>query len=124
MKKTIIISAIDLQLIDKVRELRILSSPSVSQEMLSSSIGHPADFIEGIETFKENSVYSSHQLNLIANYFNIKISELFPEDSIKEDLLELEIELIKITPTTVQIDKYGEIIKNYRIVSGRVIKPV
>lgn len=121
MKKTIVISAIDLHLIDKVRELRILSAPSVSQEMLSSAIGQAAEFIEGIETFQDNSFYSIRQLNLIANYFNIKISELFPEDGIMDDLLELEIELIKMTPTAIQIDKYGEVIKNYRIINGRVI---
>lgn len=121
MKKNIIISAIDLYLIDKVRELRIVSSPSVSQEILSTYIGCSEDFIEEIENFKENRVYSLRQLNLIANYFNMRISEIFPENRITDDLLELEIELIKIAPTTVQIDKYGDIIKNYRIVSGRII---
>lgn len=121
MKKTIVISAIDLHLIDKVRDLRILSDPSVSQEILSSAIGQATEFIEGIETFQDNSFYSIRQLNLIANYFNIKISELFPEDGITDDLLELEIELIKMEPTAIQIDKYGEVIKNYRIINGRVI---
>lgn len=121
MKKTIVISAIDLHLIDKVRELRILSDPSVSQEMLSSAIGQAEGFVKEIETFKDNSLYSIRQLNLIANYFNIKISDLFPKDSITEDLLELEIELINITPTAIQIDKYGEVIKHYRIINGRVI---
>lgn len=121
MKKIIVISAIDLHLIDKVRELRIVSDPSVSQEMLSSAIGQSAGFIEGIETFKDNSFYSIRQLNLIANYFNIKVSKLFPEDGITDDLLELEIELIKMAPTAIQIDKYGEVIKNYRIINGSVI---
>ena len=121
MKKIIVISAIDLHLIDKVRELRIVSDPSVSQEMLSSAIGQSAGFIEGIETFQDNSFYSIRQLNLIANYFNIKVSKLFPEDGITDDLLELEIELIKMAPTAIQIDKYGEVIKNYRIINGSVI---
>ena len=121
MKKIIVISAIDLHLIDKVRELRILSDPSVSQEMLSSAIGQSAGFIEGIETFQDNSFYSIRQLNLIANYFNIKVSKLFPEDCITDDLLELEIELIKMAPTAIQIDKYGEVLKNYRIINGSVI---
>jgi len=89
--------------------------------MLSSAIGQAKGFIEKIETFKENCIYSIRQLNLIANYFNIKISELFPEDGIADDLLELEIELIKMVPTAIQIDKYGELIKNYRIINGRVI---
>lgn len=84
-------------------------------------LGCSEDFIEEIENFKENRVYSLRQLNLIANYFNMRISEIFPENSITDDLLELEIELIKIAPTAVQIDKYGDIIKNYRIVSGRII---
>jgi len=121
LKKIIVISAIDLHLIDKVRELRIVSDPSVSQEMLSSAIGQSAGFIEGIETFQDNSFYSIRQLNLIANYFNIKVSKLFPEDGITDDLLELEIELIKMAPTAIQIDKYGEVIKNYRIINGSVI---
>ena len=124
MKKTIVISDIDLHLIDKVRELRILSEPSVSQEMLSSAIVQAINFIKEIESFQENSFYSIRQLNLIANYFNVKISELFPEDDITEDLLELEIELIKMAPTAVQIDKYGKVIKNYRIINGSVIKPL
>jgi len=119
VKKKIIISAVDLYLIDKIRELRISSTPAVSDEHLSLSIGQPEDFISGIEKFE--GLYSTRQLNLIANYFNISISDLFPRKKVTEDLLELEIELLSISPTSVEIDKYGNVIKNYRITDGRII---
>jgi len=66
-------------------------------------------------------VYSIRDLNLISNYLNIRLSDLFPIDNLADDLLELEVELMPISATTVQIDKYGEVIKNYRILNGRII---
>ncbi|SFO18019.1 hypothetical protein SAMN05421741_12429 [Paenimyroides ummariense] len=122
MKHKIIISAIDLFLIDKIRALRITSNPSVSEKTLSIGIGHADNFIEEIESLTTGKLYTARELNLIANYFDIKISDIFPEEAIKDDLLELEIEIIKISHTNIQTDKYGNVLKNYRILSGRIFK--
>lgn len=119
MRKKVIISAIDLYLIDKVRELRISSTPPISDEELSLGIGHPKSFIGSIEKF--DNVYSIRQINLITNYFKISFFDLFPHKTITDDLLDLEIEFFAISPTNVEIDKYGSVIKNYRILSGRII---
>lgn len=121
MRKKIIISAVDLHLIDKIREIRSLSIPYVSQSTLSLGIGFAQGFIGQVESFSEDRIYSLRQLNLIANYFDLELKDLLPIEKINDDLLELEIEMIKTTSTKVQIDKYGNVIKNYRIIHGRVL---
>lgn len=121
MRKKIIISAVDLQLIDRVREIRSLAEPYVSQSTLSLGIGFAQGFIGQVESFSEDRIYSLRQLNLIANYFNLELNDLLPKEKINDDLLELEIEMIKTNSTKVQIDKYGNVIKNYRIIHGRVL---
>lgn len=121
MRKKIIISAIDLQLIDKVREIRSLSIPYVSQSTLSLGIGFAQGFIGQVESFSEDRIYSLRQLNLIANYFDLELNDLMPKEKLSDDLLELEIEMIKTNSTKVQIDKYGNVIKNYRIIHGRIL---
>lgn len=121
MRKKIIISAVDLQLIDKIREIRSLSVPYVSQSTLSLGIGFAQGFIGQVESFSEDRTYSLRQLNLIANYFDLEIKDLLPVEKVKDDLLELEIEMIQNTSTKVQIDKYGNVIKNYRVIHGRVL---
>lgn len=121
MRKKIIISVIDLYLIDKVREIRSLSIPYVSQSTLSLGIGFAQGFIGQVESFSEDRTYSLRQLNLIANYFDLEIKDLLTEEKINDDLLELEIEMIQTTSTKVQIDKYGDVIKNYRVIHGKVL---
>ncbi|MBA5792697.1 transcriptional regulator [Flavobacterium sp. xlx-214] len=121
MRKKIIISAIDLHIIDKIREIRSLSIPYVSQSTLSLGIGFAQGFIGQVESFSEDRIYSLRQLNLIANYFNLELKDFLPGEKINDDLLELEIEMIKTTSTKVQIDKYGNVIKNYRIINGRIL---
>jgi len=121
LRKKIIISAIDLQLIDKIREIRSLSVPYVSQSTLSLGIGFAQGFIGQVESFSEDRTYSLRQLNLIANYFDLEIKDLLPIEKVNDDLLELEIEMIQTTSNKVQIDKYGNVIKNYRIIHGKVL---
>ena len=121
MRKKIIISVIDLYLIDKVREVRSLSDPYVSQSTLSLGIGFAQGFIGQVESFSEDRTYSLRQLNLIANYFDLEIKDLLPIEKVNDDLLELEIEMIQTTSNKVQIDKYGNVIKNYRIIHGKVL---
>lgn len=121
MRKKIIISVIDLYLIDKVREIRSLSIPYVSQSTLSLGIGFAQGFIGQVESFSEDRTYSLRQLNLIANYFDLEIKDLLPIEKVNDDLLELEIEMIQATSIKVQIDKYGDVIKNYRVIHGKVM---
>jgi len=121
LRKKIIISVIDLYLIDKVREVRSLSDPYVSQSTLSLGIGFAQGFIGQVESFSEDRTYSLRQLNLIANYFDLEIKDLLPIEKVNDDLLELEIEMIQTTSNKVQIDKYGNVIKNYRIIHGKVL---
>lgn len=110
-----------MQLIDKIREIRSLSVPYVSQSTLSLGIGFAQGFIGQVESFSEDRTYSLRQLNLIANYFDLEIKDLLPIEKVNDDLLELEIEMIKTNSTKVQIDKYGNVIKNYRIIHGRIL---
>lgn len=110
-----------MQLIDKIREIRSLSVPYVSQSTLSLGIGFAQGFIGQVESFSEDRTYSLRQLNLIANYFDLEIKDLLPIEKVNDDLLELEIEMIQTTSNKVQIDKYGNVIKNYRIIHGKVL---
>jgi len=51
----------------------------------------------------------------------LEIKDLLPIEKVNDDLLELEIEMIQNTSNKVQIDKYGNVIKNYRIIHGKVL---
>lgn len=98
-----------------------MSIPYVSQSTLSLGIGFAQGFIGQVESFSEDRTYSLRQLNLIANYFDLEIKDLLPTEKVNDDLLELEIEMIQTTSTKVQIDKYGDVIKNYRVIHGKVL---
>jgi len=111
LRKKIIISVIDLYLIDKVREVRSFSEPYVSQSALSLGIGFAQDFIGQVESFSEDRIYSLRQLNLIANYFNLGLNDLLPQEKINDDLLELEIEMIKTTSTKFKLTNTGMLLK-------------
>lgn len=118
---TIVISELELFLIDRVRELRGRAIPYISQVDLSIKMEYSEGYIGKVENFKTSSKYNLRSLNLIANSFGLKsYLELLPTTILKNDLLELTIELTG-NNDKVHFDKNNEVIKNYRILKKRVL---
>ncbi|MDR0229860.1 MAG: transcriptional regulator [Flavobacteriaceae bacterium] len=118
---TIIISELELFLIDRIRELRGRAIPYISQVDLSIKIEYSEGYIGKVENFKTSSKYNLRSLNLIANSLGLKsYTELLPTTILKNDLLELTIE-VKGNNDRVDFDKNGHVIKNYNIIKKRIL---
>lgn len=118
---TIIISELELFLIDRIRELRGRAIPYISQVDLSIKMEYSEGYIGKVENFKTSSKYNLRSLNLIANSLGLKsYTELLPTTILKNDLLELTIE-VKGNNDRVDFDKNGQVIKNYNIIKKRIL---
>jgi transcriptional regulator with XRE-family HTH domain len=69
-------SAIDLYVIDKIREKR--KELDISQRGIADILGCSAGFIGEVESEKFVTKYSIHQLYLIAKEFECSPAEFFP----------------------------------------------
>lgn len=118
---TIIISELELFLIDRIRELRGRAVPYISQVDLSIKMEYSEGYIGKVENFKTSSKYNLRSLNLIANSLGLKsYTELLPATILKNDLLELTIE-VKASNDRVDFDKNNQVIKNYTIIKKRIL---
>ncbi|MGQ8870393.1 transcriptional regulator [Myroides sp. TSA_177.3] len=118
---TIIISELELFLIDRIRELRGRAVPYISQVDLSIKMEYSEGYIGKVENFKTSSKYNLRSLNLIANSLGLKsYTELLPTTILKNDLLELTIE-VKGSNDRVDFDENNQVIKNYNIIKKRIL---
>ncbi|EHQ44284.1 MULTISPECIES: hypothetical protein [Myroides] len=118
---TIIISELELFLIDRIRELRGRAVPYISQVDLSIKMEYSEGYIGKVENFKTSSKYNLRSLNLIANSLGLEsYTELLPTTILKNDLLELTIE-VKGSNDRVDFDENNQVIKNYNIVKKRIL---
>lgn len=118
---TIIISELELFLIDRIRELRGRAVPYISQVDLSIKMEYSEGYIGKVENFKTSSKYNLRSLNLIANSLGLKsYTELLPTTILKNDLLELTIE-VKGSNDRVYFDENNQVIKNYNIIKKRIL---
>ncbi|HVT83993.1 MAG TPA: hypothetical protein VHD35_02265 [Chitinophagaceae bacterium] len=81
----IIISELDLYIIDKVRELRNLRE--ISQTALSQYMELADGFISKVENPKERAKYSIRHLNLLPKILKVSWEELLPAKPLKNDLV-------------------------------------
>lgn len=117
----VIISELDLFLIDKVRELRGRYKPYMAQSKLSLRIGFAEGFVGKVETFKNGTRYNTRHVGLLANALNLNsYQELYPSKVLKNDLLEIEMELVKGNKR-VKFNEADNVIKNYKILNTRVL---
>ena len=118
----LIISEIDLFVIDKVRELRGKSIPYVSQVELSQRMGYADGYVGKVENFSSNARYNIRKLNLISNALKLDTpQELLPNKTIVHDLIFLKLEVNSKKNDKVEFDKEGNVIKNYKILEMKIL---
>lgn len=87
----IVISELDLYLINKVREMR--DDKDLSQNELSVLM-HLADGAVGkIENPKERAKYNIRHINLLAKAFNCSPREFLPEKALSNDIIKATIRI-------------------------------
>lgn len=117
----IIISEIDLYVIDKVRECRGKNIPYISQVELSQRMGYADGYVGKVENYSSNARYNIRKLNLVAKALNLASpQEILPEKTLKNDLLFLRLKVNTRKNDTVEFDKKGNVIKNYEIIEKKV----
>lgn len=118
----LVISEIDLFVIDKVRELRGKCIPYVSQVELSQRMGYADGYVGKVENFSSNARYNIRKLNLISNAFKLDTpQELLPNKTIVNDLIFLKLEVNSKKNDKVEFDKEGNVIKNYKILEMKIL---
>jgi transcriptional regulator with XRE-family HTH domain len=104
----VLISEIDLYVINKVREMRV--PKHLSQVKLSILIGLTEGAIGKIENPKERAKYNIRHLNLLAKALKCSPRDLLPEKPLKHDLIKVKLQ-IKKNKTSEKSDPNFEIIK-------------
>jgi|SRR6185312_221765 len=87
----IVISEIDLYLINKVRELRV--PQDLSQVKLSILMGLAEGAIGKIENPKERAKYNIRHLNLLAKALKCSPKDLMPEKPLKNDMVRVKMKI-------------------------------
>ncbi|PVV61805.1 transcriptional regulator [Chryseobacterium sp. HMWF035] len=121
----LIISEIDLFIIDRVRELRGRMYPYISQVELSQRMGFADGYVGKVENFSSNARYNIRKLHLLAFALNkSSYKDFLPDTILSTDLLYLKIEVNRQKNDKVQFDKENNIIKNYKILDKRPLNEV
>ncbi|MEN5308924.1 transcriptional regulator [Chryseobacterium cucumeris] len=118
----LIISELDLFLIDKVRELRGRAQPYISQVELSQRMGFADGYVGKVENFSSKTKYNLRKLHLAAKALHLdSYQSILPDKILSNDLLYLKIEVNRKRNDTVDFDKNNQVIKNYKIVEMRAL---
>lgn len=88
----IVISEIDFYLNEKLREIRINKNPKIAQVTLSQMIGVADGFVGKVENMKLSSKYNLWHINKIIKIFNLKYSDLFPTQGVKNDIVRIRLQ--------------------------------
>jgi transcriptional regulator with XRE-family HTH domain len=89
----IIISELDLYVINKVRKIR--ASKEISQVNLSIAMKVAEGAIGKIENPKERAKYNIRHINLLAKALGCSPKDFFPDKPLKNDMIEARIEITK-----------------------------
>jgi len=87
----IVISEIDLYVINKVRELRV--PKTLSQVKLSILMGLAEGAIGKIENPKERAKYNIRHLNLLAKALKCSPRDFLPERPLKNDIVKAKLKI-------------------------------
>ncbi|SFF68846.1 hypothetical protein SAMN04488033_104122 [Salegentibacter agarivorans] len=118
MEIEIIISELDFYLIEKVRELRIKSSPYLDQVTLAHRIGVSEGYIGSIENPKIQSKYNIRMLHRVAKALGLKsYQSLFPDKLLSNDLVKIRLALKNHVKRKHEIDDKGNVVKRFEILS-------
>lgn len=118
----IIISELDLFIIDKVRELRGNSKNYVSQVELSQRMGFAEGYVGKVENFSSSTRYNIRKIHLIAKALELtSYADLLPENIMRNDMLLLKLKVNKQKNDTVNFDSHGNVVKNYIIENKKVL---
>lgn len=118
----LIISELDLFLIDKVRELRGRALPYISQVELSQRMGFADGYVGKVENLSSNTKYNIRKLHLIAKSLNLdSYHSILPDEILSDDLIYLKIEINRKKNDTVDFDKNNKVIKNYKILEKHAL---
>lgn len=118
----LIISELDLFVIDKVRELRGKAIPYISQNELSQRMGFAEGYVGKVENFNSNAKYNIRKLNLVAKALALdSTKKLQPEKTLQNDLVWLRMRVNRKKNDTVDFDDNKQVIKNYEILEKRVL---
>ncbi|MFY1047510.1 transcriptional regulator [Chryseobacterium sp. GP-SGM7] len=118
----IIISEIDLYVIDKVREYRGKNIPYISQVELSQRMGYADGYVGKVENYSSNTRYNIRKLNLLAKALGLNSSrEILPNNILQNDLLFLKLKVNTRKNDTVEFDSMGNVIKNYEIIEQKIL---
>lgn len=114
----IIISELDFYLIEKVRELRIKSSPYIDQVTLAQKIGVSEGYIGSIENPKIQSKYNIRMLHRVADALGLKsYDSLFPKTIVTNDLVKIKLKLKPQSKRRHEIDNFGNVVKRFDVIS-------
>ena len=89
----VVISEIDLYLINKVREIRV--PLDLSQVKLSILMGLAEGAVGKIENPKERAKYNIRHLNLLAKALKCSPKDLMPEKPLKNDMVRVKMKIKK-----------------------------
>ncbi len=118
----IIISELDLFVIDRIRELRGRAIPYISQVELSQRMGFANGFVGKVENFNSNTKYNIRKLHLAAKALGLtSVQELIPAKNLESDLLYLKLQVSRKKNDTVEFDTENTVIKNYLVMEKRVL---
>ena len=114
----IIISQIDFYVIERIRELRVKSTPYVDQVELSQRIGVSEGYIGQIENPKSRAKYNLRMIAKAARALNLKsYQEIFPNEILTDDLVKIRLKLLKSNKKKHEIESNGNIKKRFEIIS-------
>jgi transcriptional regulator with XRE-family HTH domain len=108
----IVISEIDLYVINKVREMRV--PRELSQVKLSILMGLAEGAIGKIENPKERAKYNLRHLNLLAKALKCSPRDFLPEKPMRNDMLKVRLKIRKN-------NKYDKSEQNFEVIK---IEPI
>lgn len=118
----IIISELDLFIIDKVRELRGNSKNYISQVELSQRMGFAEGYVGKVENFSSSTRYNIRKIHLIARALELtSYTDLLPTNILRNDMLLLKLKVNKQRNDTVTFDGHGNVVKNYIIENKKIL---
>lgn len=91
--KEIIISRLDLYIINRVKELR--EKKNISQDNLSVRMGFSEKFVGSVENPTLGAKYNIRHLNLLAKSLDCSLWDLLPKEPFDDDLVKVKIKRSK-----------------------------
>ncbi|MBT1696070.1 helix-turn-helix transcriptional regulator [Fulvivirgaceae bacterium PWU4] len=91
--KEVIISRLDLYIINRVKELR--EKKNISQDNLSVRMGFSEKFVGSVENPTLGAKYNIRHLNLLAKSLDCTLWDLLPKEPFDDDLVKVKIKRSK-----------------------------